>query len=83
MRRSPMPGASRPTGGGKKSASSAQDSASPCREEGHHDYPDFTAWLVERGIDSIALNPDVAIKTALRVAEAERGAPAALACAAS
>jgi pyruvate,water dikinase len=36
------------------------------------DYPDFAAWLVERGIDSIALNPDVAIKTALAVAEAER-----------
>jgi hypothetical protein len=36
------------------------------------DYPDFAAWLVERGIDSIALNPDVAIRTALVVAEAER-----------
>ena len=47
------------------------------------DYPDFTDWLVERGIDSIALNPDVAIKTALRVAEAERRAPAALVRAAS
>jgi pyruvate,water dikinase len=35
------------------------------------DYPDFAAWLVERGIDSIALNPDTAIKTALRVAEVE------------
>jgi phosphoenolpyruvate synthase/pyruvate phosphate dikinase len=28
--------------------------------------------LVERGIDSISLNPDVAIKTALHVASAER-----------
>ena len=35
------------------------------------DYPDFAAWLVERGIDSISLNPDTAIKTALRVAEVE------------
>jgi pyruvate, water dikinase len=35
------------------------------------DYPDFAAWLVERGIDSIALNPDTAIRTALRVAEVE------------
>jgi len=35
------------------------------------DYPDFAAWLVERGITSISLNPDTAIKTALRVAAAE------------
>jgi pyruvate,water dikinase len=35
------------------------------------DYPDFAAWLVERGIDSISLNPDAAIKTARAVAEAE------------
>jgi pyruvate,water dikinase len=38
------------------------------------DYPEFAAWLVERGIDSISLNPDVAIKTGLIVAEAERQA---------
>jgi pyruvate,water dikinase len=38
------------------------------------DYPDFAAWLVERGIDSISLNPDTAIRTALRVADAERQA---------
>ena len=35
------------------------------------DYPDFAAWLVEQGIDSISLNPDTAIKTALRVVDAE------------
>jgi pyruvate,water dikinase len=35
------------------------------------DYPDFAAWLVEQGIDSISLNPDTAIKMALRVAEVE------------
>jgi pyruvate,water dikinase len=36
------------------------------------DYPDFAKWLVERGIDSISLNPDVAFKTALVIDEAER-----------
>jgi pyruvate, water dikinase len=35
------------------------------------DYPEFATWLVERGITSISLNPDVAIKTALIVGEAE------------
>jgi pyruvate,water dikinase len=35
------------------------------------DYPDFATWLVGEGIDSISLNPDVAIATAMRVAEAE------------
>jgi pyruvate,water dikinase len=35
------------------------------------DYPEFAEWLVERGITSISLNPDVAIKTALRVHRAE------------
>jgi pyruvate, water dikinase len=35
------------------------------------DYPDFAAWLVECGIDSISLNPDTAIKTALVIAQAE------------
>jgi pyruvate,water dikinase len=42
------------------------------------DHPDFAAWLVRLGIDSIALNPDTAIRTAARVAEAEaQEAPAA------
>ena len=35
------------------------------------DYPEFAEWLVGQGIDSISLNPDVAIATALRVAAAE------------
>ncbi len=36
------------------------------------DYPDFAAWLVKEGITSISVNPDVAIKTAITVAESER-----------
>ncbi len=35
------------------------------------DYPEFAAWLVERGISSISLNPDTAIKTAIIIAKAE------------
>jgi pyruvate,water dikinase len=35
------------------------------------DYPDFAAFLVESGIDSISLNPDSIIKTKRRVAEEE------------
>ena len=35
------------------------------------DYPDFARWLVERGINSISLNPDTAIKTTLLIAQAE------------
>jgi pyruvate,water dikinase len=43
------------------------------------DYPEFAAWLVGEQIDSIALNPDVAITTVLRVAAAEaRAAEGAL-----
>jgi pyruvate,water dikinase len=38
------------------------------------DYPDFAEWLVERGIDSISLNPDAAIRTSLIVAKAEQAA---------
>jgi pyruvate,water dikinase len=36
------------------------------------DYPDFAAFLVERGIDSISLNPDALVRTTLRVLEAEQ-----------
>jgi pyruvate,water dikinase len=36
------------------------------------DFPEFAEWLVTLGIDSISLNPDTAIKTALRVAAAEQ-----------
>jgi pyruvate,water dikinase len=39
------------------------------------DFPEFAEWLVEQGIDSISLNPDTAIKTALRVALAEGRRP--------
>ena len=36
------------------------------------DYPEFTEFLVEQGIDSISVTPDVVIKTIGVVAEAER-----------
>jgi len=36
------------------------------------DYPEFTAFLVAEGIDSISLNPDAVIDTRLRVAELEQ-----------
>jgi pyruvate,water dikinase len=35
------------------------------------DYPDFAAWLVEAGIDSISLNPDSVVQVLKRVAEGE------------
>ncbi|MGF1482380.1 MAG: phosphoenolpyruvate synthase [Cyanophyceae cyanobacterium] len=35
------------------------------------DYPDFAAFLVEEGIDSISLNPDSVIQVKYRIAEAE------------
>ena len=37
------------------------------------DFPEFAEWLVELGIDSISLNPDTAIKTALAIATVETG----------
>ena len=37
--------------------------------QGPSDHPDFAAWLVERGIRSLSLNPDAAISTRLRLAE--------------
>ena len=40
------------------------------------DYPEFAEWLVAEGIDSISLNPDVAVATLLRVAHAENARPA-------
>jgi pyruvate,water dikinase len=40
------------------------------------DYPEFAAWLVGERIDSISLNPDVAMATTLRVAKAEASAEA-------
>ena len=39
--------------------------------QGPSDYPELAEWLVREGIDSISLNPDVAVKTALRIAEVE------------
>ncbi len=35
------------------------------------DFPEFAAWLVELGIDSISLNPDTVIKTRLFIAQKE------------
>jgi pyruvate,water dikinase len=35
------------------------------------DYPDFAAFLIEAGIDSISLNPDSVIAVKKRIAEAE------------
>lgn len=35
------------------------------------DFPEFARWLVEQGITSISLNPDVAIKTQFVIAEEE------------
>ena len=36
------------------------------------DYPDFARFLVEQGIDSISLTPDVAVKTTLDILELEK-----------
>lgn len=36
------------------------------------DFPEFAAWLAQLGIDSISLNPDTAVQTALTVAIAEK-----------
>lgn len=36
------------------------------------DFPDFAEFLVERGIDSIALNPDTVVSTRLRIAQVEK-----------
>jgi pyruvate,water dikinase len=38
------------------------------------DYPDFAAFLVERNIDSISLNPDSVVEVKRHAAEVERGA---------
>jgi pyruvate,water dikinase len=35
------------------------------------DYPEFAAFLVELGIDSISLNPDAVLKTTLKILEIE------------
>ncbi|AVQ86153.1 phosphoenolpyruvate synthase [Plesiomonas shigelloides] len=41
--------------------------------QGPSDHPDFAAWLLEQGIDSVSLNPDTVVETWLYLAEqAER-----------
>ena len=35
------------------------------------DYPEFARFLVEKGIDSISLNPDAVLKTTVSVLELE------------
>jgi pyruvate,water dikinase len=37
------------------------------------DYPEFTRFLVERGIDSISLNPDAVLRAISTIASAEAG----------
>ena len=39
--------------------------------QGPSDHPDFARWLVDRGIDSLSLNPDSVLDTWLHLAEAE------------
>jgi pyruvate,water dikinase len=36
------------------------------------DYPEFAAFLVEEGIDSISLNPDAVLKTTVNILNVER-----------
>jgi pyruvate,water dikinase len=36
------------------------------------DYPEFAQFLVEQGIDSLSLNPDVVIRTTMTVLEQEQ-----------
>jgi pyruvate,water dikinase len=36
------------------------------------DYPEFTRFLVEQGIDSISLNPDAVMKTTVMIVETEK-----------
>jgi len=37
--------------------------------QGPSDHPDFAAWLVEQGIESISLNPDTVVETWLQLAQ--------------
>jgi pyruvate,water dikinase len=39
------------------------------------DYPEFAAWLVELGIDSVSLNPDSVLEVLKRVLQQEGLAP--------
>jgi pyruvate,water dikinase len=40
--------------------------------QGPSDFPDFAQFLVERGIESISLNPDSVLKTKIAIAETEK-----------
>jgi pyruvate,water dikinase len=40
--------------------------------QGPSDFPDFAQFLVERGIESISLNPDSVIKTKIAIAQTEK-----------
>ena len=44
--------------------------------QGPSNHPEFAAFLVSEGIDSISLNPDSYLRTVPRIAEAEKQAPA-------
>lgn len=47
------------------------------------DYPEFAAFLVELGIDSISLNPDAVLKTTIKILEIEAAQDSPRAIAAS
>jgi pyruvate,water dikinase len=49
--------------------------------QGPSNHPEFAAFLVREGIDSISLNPDSYLRTVPRIAEAEKTAPAGAASA--
>ena len=40
--------------------------------QGPSDFPDFAQFLVEKGIDSLSLNPDSVIKTKIAISETEQ-----------
>ena len=40
--------------------------------QGPSDHPDFAAFLVEQGIDSMSLNPDTVLKTTMMILEKEK-----------
>jgi pyruvate,water dikinase len=40
--------------------------------QGPSDHPDLAEWLLERGIESMSLNPDTVVETWLRLARAAR-----------
>jgi pyruvate,water dikinase len=36
------------------------------------DYPEFTDFLIEKGIESVSLNPDTVVKELIKIAEKEK-----------